>query len=130
MRILLTIRKLDQTDMFSRSDFEGIPYEEFLKESVAAGVAIERVVEQAYKSLDVALVKLSFDNDAENFCSILWGTEEDLPQFILENRNVKVHDIIKERRLSQPDRILELVILKDALQDRQKLQKIKGFQLQ
>ncbi|GLJ25037.1 hypothetical protein SUGI_0479210 [Cryptomeria japonica] len=236
MRILVTTRKLDQTDMLDQKDvnFERIPYEvdvltssaskkllfkialgsanaslppgingtdveeivkmcggipllvelvgpkfkkylsrasefkslkEFLKDFVAAGREIERVVDEVYKSLDelskeafldivcffdkydvrkvsaavgkgqldvlldAALVKLSFDDDEENWWSIVWGTEEERPQFLLTGRKVRVHDIIKERGrwLSKQDRIVEVESLKDALQDTQKLQKIKGI---
>ncbi|GLJ24973.1 hypothetical protein SUGI_0478110 [Cryptomeria japonica] len=119
-----------------------------------AGRDIERVVDEIYRSLDelskgclhkfekkevsevfgkvqlevlldAALVKLSFDD--EKLWSMMWGTEEETPQFILDSRKVQVHDIIKERGrwLSQPDRILELESLNYVLQDRKKMEKIK-----
>ncbi|XP_057865103.2 disease resistance protein RPV1-like [Cryptomeria japonica] len=145
------------------SEFKSL--KEFLKDFVAAGRDIERVVDEVYKSLDelskeafldivcffdkdevrevsvavgkvqldvlldAALVKLSFDADHETLWSILLGTEEERPQFLLTGRKVRVHDIIKERGrwLSKQDRIVEVESLKDALQDTQKLQKIKGI---
>ncbi|KAH9307725.1 hypothetical protein KI387_035636 [Taxus chinensis] len=78
---------------------------------------------------DAALVKLSIAEEHRNSVDILEMPNE----LVKEVQIVNVHDIIsaRGRKLSQmqSDRILGLESLKDAVQDKKKLHKIKGISI-